>query len=281
MNNLYRVIQVLNNNIAIVKKNHEQAIAMGKGLVFQKKKGDLLSEESIQNLFVLKSEESRQNFSFLLKDVPLDFITTAYEIIENAISNYQYSVQEYIYVTLTDHIYWNYKRLMNGEYQNSLLPDISEQYPKEYQIAKDGLQIIRERLDIAFPKDELKNISIHFINAQGKTPEPIATSANTYEEQQRVMQLIEEALRKRNIVRTEKTQNFYDRLMIHLRYMLERTGEEIVDEFAEKMEEDLKKDYPAAYGVAEEMYRIIVENTGLKLNASEKVYFTIHIQRLL
>lgn len=281
VNNLYRVVQVLNNNIAIVKKNHEQAIAMGKGLVFQKKKGDLLSEESIQNLFVLKSEESRQNFSFLLKDVPLDFITTAYEIIENAISNYQYSVQEYIYVTLTDHIYWNYKRLMNGEYQNSLLPDISEQYPKEYQIAKDGLQIIRERLDIAFPKDELKNISIHFINAQGKTPEPIATSANTYEEQQRVMQLIEEALRKRNIVRTEKTQNFYDRLMIHLRYMLERTGEEIVDEFAEKMEEDLKKDYPAAYGVAEEMYRIIVENTGLKLNASEKVYFTIHIQRLL
>lgn len=254
---------------------------MGKGLVFQKKKGDLLSEESIQNLFVLKSEESKQNFSFLLKDVPLDFITTAYEIIENAISNYQYSVQEYIYVTLTDHIYWNYKRLMNGEYQNSLLPDISEQYPKEYQIAQDGLRIIRERLDIVFPNDELKNISIHFINAQGKTPEPIATSADTYEEQQRVMQLIEEALRKRNIVRTEKTQNFYDRLMIHLRYMLERTEEEIVDEFAEKMEEDLKKDYPAAYGVAEEMYRIIVENTGLKLNASEKVYFTIHIQRLL
>ncbi|OFP15142.1 hypothetical protein HMPREF3001_16045 [Enterococcus sp. HMSC066C04] len=60
---MYRVVQVLNNNIAIVKKGHEQAIAMGKGLVFQKKKGDLLKEESIQNLFVLKSEESKQNFS--------------------------------------------------------------------------------------------------------------------------------------------------------------------------------------------------------------------------
>ncbi|MBO0459741.1 PRD domain-containing protein [Enterococcus hulanensis] len=278
---MYRVVQVLNNNIAIVKKNHEQAIAMGKGLVFQKKKGDLLSEDSIQNLFVLKSEESKQNFSFLLKDVPLDFITTAYEIIENAVTRYHYSVQEYIYVTLTDHIYWNYKRLIKGEYQNSLLPDISKQYPKEYQIAKDGLRIIKERLDIAFPEDELKNISIHFINAQGKTPEPAAIPADTYDEQQRVMQILEEALRKRNIVRTEKTQNFYDRLMIHLRYMLERTEEEKVDEFALKMEEDLKKDYPKAYSVAEEMYRIINENTGLKLNASEKVYFTIHIQRLL
>lgn len=240
---------------------------MGKGLVFQKK-GDLLPEDAIQNLFVLKSEESKQNFSFLLKDVPLDFITTAYEIIENAIHSYQYSVQEYIYVTLTDHIYWNYKKLMKGEYQNSLLPDISKQYPIEYQIAKDGLRIINERLDIAFPEDELKNISIHFINAQGKTPEPDTTPADAYEEQQRVMQIIEESLRKRNIVRTEKTQNFYDRLMIHLRYMLERTEEERVDEFAEKMEEDLKKDYPEAYSVAEEMYQIIVENTGLKLHAS-------------
>lgn len=278
---VYRVVQVLNNNIAIVKKNNEQAIAMGKGLVFQKKKGDLLSEDSIQNLFVLKSEESKQNFSFLLKDVPLDFITTAYEVIENAVKKYQYSVQEYIYVTLTDHIYWNYKRLVKGEYQNSLLPDISEQYPTEYQIAEDALRIIKERLDIAFPEDELKNISIHFINAQGKTPEPVTSPPDFYDDQKRVLEIIEEYLRKRNIVRTEKTQNFYDRLMIHLRYMLERTEEVEVDEFAKKLEADLKRDYPEAYSVAEGMYQIINETIGLKLNASEQVYFTIHIQRLL
>lgn len=278
---MYRVVQVLNNNIAIVKKNNEQAIAMGKGLVFQKKKGDLLSEDSIQNLFVLKSEESKQNFSFLLKDVPLDFITTAYEVIENAIKKYQYSVQEYIYVTLTDHIYWNYKRLVKGEYQNSLLPDISQQYPTEYQIAQDALAIIKERLDIAFPEDELKNISIHFINAQGKTPEPVTSPPDFYDEQKRALEEIEEYLRKKNIVRTEKTQNFYDRLMIHLRYMLERTEEAEVDEFAEKLEADLKKDYPEAYSVAEGMYQILNETNGLKLNASEQVYFTIHIQRLL
>ncbi|MFI3616830.1 PRD domain-containing protein [Enterococcus avium] len=278
---MYRVVQVLNNNIAIVKKNNEQAIAMGKGLVFQKKKGDLLSEDTIQNLFVLKSEESKQNFSFLLKDVPLDFITTAYEVIENAIKKYQYSVQEYIYVTLTDHIYWNYKRLVKGEYQNSLLPDISQQYPTEYQIAKDALAIIKERLDIAFPEDELKNISIHFINAQGKTPEPVTSPPDFYDEQKRALEEIEEYLHKKNIVRTEKTQNFYDRLMIHLRYMLERTEEAEVDEFAEKLEADLKKDYPEAYSVAEGMYQILNETNGLKLNASEQVYFTIHIQRLL
>ncbi len=278
---MYRVVQVLNNNIAIVKKDNEQAIAMGKGLVFQKKKGDLIPEELVQNLFILKSEESKRNFSFLLKDVPLNFITTAYEIIENAINNYHYSVQEYIYVTLTDHIYWNYKRLVNGEYQNSLLPDINDQYPTEYKIAKDALRIIRDRLDINFPNDEIKNIGIHFINAQGKTADPTLKSLNTYESEQKVLRLIENKLELQGIIRTEKTQNFYDRLMIHMKYMLERTGESAPDEFAEKMEKDLKNEYPAAYCVAEQMYQIIVDKTGFKLNASEKVYLTIHIQRLI
>lgn len=278
---MYRIVQVLNNNIAIVRRGKEQAIAMGKGLVFQKKKGDVVQESAIQNLFVLKSEESKKNFSFLLKDVPLDFITTAYEIIENAKKNYAYSVQEYIYVTLTDHIFWNYKRLKKGEYVNSLLPDISQQYPIEYQIARDALAIIEKRLDFSFPEDELKNISIHFINAQGKSEAVEEVSTDQLDHQRDVLALIEEALRKRNIVRTNKNQNFYDRLMIHLSYMLDRTEESKVDTFAEKMEKDLKQDYPEAYAVAEEMYRIINQKTGLKLNASEKVYFTIHIQRLL
>lgn len=36
---MYRIIQVLNNNVAIIRiENDEQAIAMGKGIVFQKKK---------------------------------------------------------------------------------------------------------------------------------------------------------------------------------------------------------------------------------------------------
>ena len=40
-----------------------------------------------------------------LKDVPLDFTTTTYEVIDTLSQKYAYPVQEYIYVTLTDHIF--------------------------------------------------------------------------------------------------------------------------------------------------------------------------------
>lgn len=277
---MYRVVQVLNNNIAIVKKGDKQEIAMGKGIVFQKKKGDLISEADISNLFVLKNEESKENISILLKDIPLDYITTAYEIIENAINKYDYLVQEYIYVTLTDHIYWSSKRLRKGEYAESFLPNIKEQYPIEYEIAKDALNIIESKLGIVFPKSELNNLSIHFINAQGKVDSHTELYTNKINEQN-VMQQVEMILKSKNIIRSNENQNFYDRLMIHLRYMLERDGKESNDSFAEKMEKSLKTEYPEAYKTAEEVYQEISEKIGLDLKPSEKVYFTIHLQRLL
>ena len=103
---MYRVIKLLNNNVAVVRTEDKmQAIIMGPGIAFQKKKGDLIHSEKVEKIFTLKNEESQHNFSTLLKDIPLDFITTSYEIIENAITKFSYPVQEYLYVTLTDHIY--------------------------------------------------------------------------------------------------------------------------------------------------------------------------------
>ncbi len=53
----------------------------------------------------------------LLKDVPLDFITVTYEIIDKLSKKYHYPIQEYLYVTLTDHIYCSYQALAQGKVQ--------------------------------------------------------------------------------------------------------------------------------------------------------------------
>lgn len=280
---MYRIVQVLNNNVAIIKtKSGQQAIVMGKGIIFGKKKGDLISETNIINLFVMKDEALRESFSILLKDVPLDFIATTYEIIEHAIDSYHYPVQEYIYVTLTDHIFLNYQRLQKDEYQLNLLPDIKEQYPVEYQIAVDALEIIQKKLGITFPKEEIKSISLHFINAKGMTDD---SSSDAYRDNKKqvTMEQIETELRKNNIMRNRDNQNFYDRMMIHLRYMLERIESEQQDKdaFADKMAIELEKEYPKASHLSNQLYQIISKGMGIQFNTNEKVYFTIHIQRLL
>lgn len=227
----------------------------------------------------MKNRESQQNLSTLLKDVPLDFITTTYEIIDNAIRNYDYSVQEYIYVTLTDHIFWNYQRLLKNEYQKNLLPEINEQYQIEYAIARDALSILKEHLGIEFPPDEIKSIALHFINAKGKTEK---TDVTKTDKKQTTLDLVKEILEREHISRNKNKQNFYDRMMIHLRYMLDQDNEITeIDEFTKKMDTELRNNYPEAYQIAEEIYQVIINEMGLALSSNEKVYLTIHIQRVI
>ena len=52
---MFRIVQPLNNNVAVVKnKSGEQAVVMGLGIIFKKKKGDLLAEERVEKVFQLK-----------------------------------------------------------------------------------------------------------------------------------------------------------------------------------------------------------------------------------
>lgn len=278
---MFRIVQPLNNNVAVVKnESGEQAVVMGLGIIFKKKKGDLLAEERVEKVFQLKSEESRENFSALLKDVPLDFITTSYEIIDYGIQQFQFPVQEYIYVTLTDHIYCSYQALQRNTYKSNHLPDMSEQYPTEYKIAEHALVILKEKLDVDFPKDEIGRLALQFINAKG---EDVVISKDEQTLTRQMIALVQEELLKHGIKRTKKNSNFYDRLMIHLTYFIERLDQDDSDSKVsmKNLEEHIKKDYPEAYQIGEDIYEVIRQHLGGGLHPNEKVYLVIHIQRLL
>ena len=134
---MYRIIHPMNNNVALAKNEHqEEVVLIGSGIAFNKKKGDVVLESKIEKIFRLRTEESKENFVALLKDVPLDFITVTYDVIDTLSKKYDYPVQEYIYVTLTDHIYCSYQAVQQGRYKDSALPDAPEKYPVPSQSPK-------------------------------------------------------------------------------------------------------------------------------------------------
>ena len=134
---MYRIIHPMNNNVALVQNELQQElIVIGSGIAFGKKKNDLVADDKVEKVFRLNTDESRENFMALLKDVPLDFITTTYEVIDTLSKKYAYPVQEYIYVTLTDHIFCSYQAVQQGRYKYSDLPDVSAMHPIPYKIAQ-------------------------------------------------------------------------------------------------------------------------------------------------
>ena len=277
---MYRILNPLNHNVALVRNDKgEELIVIGKGIVFGKKKGDLVPKEKVEKLFLMKTEESRENFMTLLKNVPLDFITVTYEMIDYLSKKYHYPVQEYIYVTLTDHIFCSYQAVHQGRYKHSDLPDASAMHPIPYKIAKEAIEIFRKRLLDQFPDDEVNRIAYHFINAQG---EMIHEQDPDVQDRQVILKAVEEKLAQNGLKRKEENSHFYDRFMIHLNYFLDSLDKGREDpEGLSEMEQLIQLSYPKAYEISHQIYQTIAEQTGAKISPNEKVYLALHIQRLL
>ena len=277
---MYRIIHPMNNNVALVQDEQQQElIVVGSGIAFGKKKNDLVAADKVEKVFRLKTDESRENFMALLKDVPLDFITTTYEVIDSLSKKYAYPVQEYIYVTLTDHMFCSYQAVTQGRYKESNLLDISENYPVAFEIAKEAVDIYRDKLTTSFPEDEVTRIAYHFINAEGENEVEVVDSMDQRKE---ILKGVEEVLNSYSIKRTEANNNFYDRFMIHLNYFLDyldrnrNDNQSLLD-----MEEHIKSSYPLAFEIGSKIYDVISRETGVDLYKSERVYLVLHIQRLL
>lgn len=271
---------VYNNNSVLVNLvSGKQAIVSGKGIGYRKRPGDTISSTNTSSILYLEDERIKKHFATLLKDVPIDIVVTAFSAIDMAKKNYHYSVLNYIYVTLTDHIFQMYKHLMNGKYRSSMVPDIHERYPTEYAIAKDVLEIINKNLNVHFPDAEVKNIALHFINAQGNDPDSEPTDTLSM----KVNRIVNAVFKEYNIKRNLNNQNYFDRLMIHLQYLVERVQNKALDNHAlnNNIERDFHQLYPKSYEISGKICVQLESELNITLNENERVYFIIHIQRLI
>lgn len=276
---MFRIIQSLNNNAALVKNEKgEQAVVMGLGITFQKKKGDLIAKDRIENTFSLKNDEAKENFLTLLKDIPLDFISVTYAVIHYLVTTYHYPVQEYLYVTLTDHIYCSYQAVLKNTYQESRLPNISAEYPLEYKMAREALAMFREKLLKDFPNDEIGRIALHLMNAKGET---LNLSHEEADIGKKIMAEVERVLSDNGIKRRKENSNFYDRFMIHLSYFVNYLDRSQSNETVDSLESYIKLENPKAYQIGSQIFDIIKELSAEHISDNERFYLVLHIQRLL
>lgn len=271
---------VYNNNSVLVELGKgKQAIVSGKGIGYQKRPGDEILSSDADNLLYLEDDRIKKHFATLLKDVPIDIVVTSFTAIDMAKKTYHYSVLNYIYVTLTDHIFQMYKHLMNGKYQTSMVPDIHERYPTEYAIAKDVLKLINKNLNVHFPDAEIKNIALHFINAKGVDAESDPTDTLSM----KVNRIVNAVFKEYGIKRNLNNQNYFDRLMIHLQYLVERVQNKTLDDHVlnNNIEQDFHRLYPKSYEISGKICGQLESNLKITLNKNERAYFIIHIQRLI
>ena len=275
-----QIKRIFNNNaVMFLNKKGREEIALGKGVGYQKKIGDDIDESLVTKLFVLKDSNITQKLEQLLKDIPIEYIILATEILQEAQHRLDTELSEILIVSLSDHIYASVQRKLEGvSIKNDLLWEIKRFYSEEYMIGKDALNIVYKRFGIELAEDEAAFIAMHLINAEVNGNGTSSMSKIT-----KVMQDICNLVRHHFHVEFDPSSGYYYRFMTHLKFFSERMlqGKTYSDEEDSELFDILKLRYINAYECTEKIRRYLKQAYNYQLSDEEESYLLIHIQRAI
>ena len=270
--------KVLNNNVVtIISENGEEAVVMGRGLAFQKKKGDEIDESKIEKIFVLENKSINEKLLTLVNDIPAKYLEIAEDIIKYAENKLSTKLNENIYLTLTDHISFAISRAeKNLEIKNAMLWDIKRLHKDEFDVGIHALRVIKENLNVELPEDEAASIAMHILNGELDQEMPEIVD---------MIKLIEEILKMVkyhfNIEFDEESINYY-RFVTHLKFFTQRLSS---GRYYEDNDNDLfdmiKLKYPKSYECTKRIEGFVKQKYNTQLTKEEMLYLIIHTARVV
>ncbi|BFK81125.1 PRD domain-containing protein [Clostridium baratii] len=271
--------RILNNNVVItLDENDEETIVMGKGIGYQKSKGDTIDEEKVNKVFKISNREVSDKFQELFNKIPIEHMKLSGEIIEFAESKLNKKLNEGIYISLSDHTYTAIKRIKNNiTVKNALLWEIKRFYKKEFEIGLKALELIEEKTHVRLPLDEAGFIALHIVNAQLDIEQPKI---------QEITKLIEEILTIVRInfrIEFNEDSVFYYRFITHLRYFAQRlfSNKTYNSDADEELVNIIKIKYSKEFECVNKIKTFISKKYNYELSNDEYVYLTIHIAKVI
>lgn len=275
----FHVKKVLNNNVIFSKNQEGQDIILtGLGLGFQKKKGDPVETEKVERIFILEEEATGNRLLELLKQIPIDYFYLADQIKQHAEQKLSKELNQNIYVTLCDHMYYAVERFNQGLlFQNQLMWEIKRFYPQEYQIALEAIKLMNSTLKVELPEDEASFVALHIINAELNGQEIQSVIDMT-----RLIKGICSIVQYEFKIDFDESSLSYTRFILHLKFFSQRLMmNEPPAEEASFLYLQVQENMPEAFHCSRKIASYIHKSYDYTITKSEQVYLTIHIERLL
>ena len=272
--------KVYNNNVILAFENSskKEVILTGCGIGFGKKPNDTVDDSKIEKKFVIQDNNFESKVNKLASDIPEEVFAVSSAIIEYAEKNLNTTLDEYIYISLTDHIYFALKRYKeNLPIKNELLYELRRIHKKEYEIGKWAIEYINKTFNVNFLIDEAGFIAMHIINANYRE----STNKSCL-----IMNIINQIL---DIIKNYYSIEFiedeinFDRLLTHLKFFAKRLIDktESIDTNNNGLLEIVKVQYKESYDCVKQIKSFIEENYTYKVNDDEVLYLILHINRVI
>lgn len=269
--------RVYNNNVVMVDDAGTERIAVGKGIAFGRKRGDVVDSASFEKVFTLDDPTQLSRLERLIKGIPSEYLLIAEDIVSMLRRESASVIDDNVLIALTDHISMALEREQAGIIcDNPLLFEIKRFYGREFELALKAREIIRGHLGIEISEAEVGFIALHIVNATMK---------------QRADHLML-SIKMINGILNTVSETFgltydegsvqYERFLRHLQFFSQRVLDKSIAQSEDTFLFHLGKDqYPDALECTERIGADIEQEYGCVVSDAEKGYLVYHIANLV
>lgn len=269
---------VINNNTVCALNTHgQERILIGCGIGFHKKPGQSVEAADIVKEFVPKNKTIGSQRYSLLADMPQVYL----EVAEGILKKYQQLVNgeldEGVFLNLVDHISFAVARFKKGiAFQNTLLNEIKAFYPREYETARYGLRLIREKTGFQLPNEEAGSIAMHLVNGELEYND-LNQATKTLQLIQKITVIVAEYLN----TALDKDSMHYTRFITHLKFFAQRLFKDtMLDSNDSTLHDMVKAQYAKEYQCSERIASMIWKEYTIAIPEEEIMYLTVYIRRI-
>lgn len=262
------------------EENHS-LIVLGKGISFGKFAGQPILPSEVERVFVRGSiSESKSRFIQALEHISPDVLLVTEKIARLAANELRIpAFHDSHYLSLADHLNHALKKTTeNLTYPENFQWEVKKNYPEEYKVAVQVVQLIEKELSVHLSENEKTFLTYHFVNAHYDTPENVNHARMT----SLITKTIEIVQYHYQTILDQESTN-YIRFVTHLRYFIlrqlyqEEKNDSVIQEELFLL---VQANYRRAYHAAKKIGQMIATHTQQEIGQEELFYLTLHIQRV-
>ena len=266
------VIKKLGNNAAICKDNSGREL-IGLGIGFPKCPYTLDDLSKIERTFYNVDNE----YLHLFENVDSNILALSADVIDLATTMLSVSLKENAIYTLADHLNFAVIRLNKGMIFNTPISnELRDLYPVEVKVAKYTLNLMKKKLNIELPEEEMYAIAMNIINSE----EILSSTSDVSVKSEFILEIVH-LIEAQMHISIDKSSFNYSRFASHMQYLFRRKSEYTeISSTNKKLFELLKNEYPKTYQCVLGIKEMIFNKFNWNIGDEELLYLILHVNRL-
>lgn len=270
------IVKKINNNVALAKDSAgNDLVVFGKGIGFPAMPYTLEDMTKVQRTFY----DVGSKYLGMLADTPTEIVLAADDIAAEARDVLDCPLNPNLSFVLADHLNFAVQNVRKGlQIHTPIAYDIEHFYPREYALAIQGCEMLKEVLGVELPESEAVSITLHLINAEAEVGDFHSAMITT-----KVIAEISDAVERYFDIKLDKAGFNYSRFATHMRYLVQRmlgAGPQKDSEASAKMVTTLAREYPNVYDCVSGIVKRLGAEYGWRFTQEELLYMMMHVYRV-